>query len=44
VEVFANQLEQMLDRLEGARYVSDGDPSRIARPVPPSVALVRAAH
>jgi len=46
VEVFANQLEQMLDRLEqsGARYVSDGDPSTIARPVGSSVALGQAAH
>ena len=46
VEVFANQLEQMLDRLEksGARYVSDGDPSTIARPVAPNVALGKTAR
>jgi len=44
VEVFANQLEQMLDRLEGNRYVSDGDPSTIARPAAANVALGRAAH
>ena len=35
VEVFGNQLERMLDQLEasGGRYVSDGDPSTVARPV-----------
>ncbi len=46
VEVFANQLEQMLDRLEksGSRYVSDGDPHHVARPAGSSVALGRAAH
>jgi hypothetical protein len=46
VEVFANQLEQMLDRLEqsGARYVSDGDPKSVARPAGSRVALGRAAH
>ena len=46
VEVFANQLELLLDRLDqsGARYVSDGDPSTIARPAASSVAFGRAAH
>jgi hypothetical protein len=34
VEVFAEQLEPTLDRLDrsGNRYVSDGDPSTVARP------------
>jgi hypothetical protein len=46
VEVFSNALERMLDGLEasGGRYVSDGDPSKVARPVAPNVALVRLAH
>jgi hypothetical protein len=46
IEVFANQLERMLDQLElsGARYVSDGDPNAVARPVAPNVALGRAAR
>ena len=46
VEVFANQLEQMLDRLEqsGTRYVSDGDPQTVARPAGSHVMLGRAAH
>ncbi|MDQ2766726.1 MAG: polysaccharide deacetylase family protein [Gemmatimonadota bacterium] len=46
IEVFANQLERMLDQLElsGARYVSDGDPNVIAHPIPPKVALGRAAR
>jgi Polysaccharide deacetylase len=44
VEVFANSLEHALDQLElsGSRYVSDGDPSRIARPAVSGVALGRA--
>jgi hypothetical protein len=46
VEVYANSLERALDQLEqsGTRYVSDGDPSTIARPAAPNVALGRAAH
>jgi hypothetical protein len=34
IEVFGNQLEQVLDRLDKnkSRYVSDGDPSTVARP------------
>ena len=41
IEVFGNQLEQVLDRLDknASRYVSDGDPSKVARPasvVPPA--------
>ena len=38
IEVFGNQLEQVLDRLDKnkSRYVSDGDPSTVARP--PAVA------
>lgn len=34
IEVFANQLERALEQLEksGRRYVSDGDPTRVARP------------
>jgi hypothetical protein len=46
IEVFANALEKMLDQLDasGNRYVSDGDPSTIARPPAAKVALVRAAH
>ncbi|MDB4911511.1 MAG: hypothetical protein JWO39_2334 [Gemmatimonadetes bacterium] len=46
IEVFANALERTLDQLEasGSRYVSDGDPSTIARPPAGKVALVRAAH
>ena len=39
VEVFARQLEMWLDHLDrsGTRYVSDGDPTRVARPVAPPV-------
>jgi hypothetical protein len=35
IEVFANSLERVLDQLEqsGTRYVSDGDPATIARPM-----------
>ena len=35
VEVFARELEKTLDQLDksGARYVSDGDPRSVARPV-----------
>lgn len=33
VQVFGNELEKVLDRLEKTRYVSDGDPKRVARPV-----------
>jgi hypothetical protein len=45
IEVFANALERTLDQLElsGSRYVSDGDPSKVARPAP-KVAMGRAAH
>jgi len=34
IEVFGNQLETILDRLDKnqSRYVSDGDPSKVARP------------
>lgn len=34
IEVFGNQLEQVLDRLDrnASRYVSDGDPNTVARP------------
>lgn len=36
IEVFGNQLEQVLDRLDrnASRYVSDGDPATVARPQP----------
>jgi len=46
IEVFANQLERALDQLDlsGSRYVSDGDPTAIAHPIAPSVALGRAAR
>jgi len=46
IEVFSNALEHALDQLElsGNRYVSDGDPSKVARPPASSVALGRAAH
>jgi hypothetical protein len=46
IEVFASSLERALDQLDssGSRYVSDGDPSTIARPVTPSIALRRAAR
>ena len=46
IEIFANALERTLDQLEqsGSRYVSDGDPSTIARPVATKVVLGRAAH
>ncbi len=46
VEVYANALEHMLDQLEasGMRYVSDGDPSKVARPIAPSVAAAHPAH
>jgi hypothetical protein len=45
IEIFANALERTLDQLElsGSRYVSDGDPSKIARPAP-KVAMGRAPH
>ena len=34
IEVFGNQLEQILDRLDknASRYVSDGDPTTVAKP------------
>ena len=37
IEVFGNQLENILDRLDknASRYVSDGDPASVARPVAP---------
>ena len=46
IEIFANSLERALDQLEqnGSRYVSDGDPSTIARPVATKVVVGRAAH
>ena len=46
IEVFGNQLERMLDQLElsGGRYVSDGDPSTVARPVVSAVAVGKAAR
>jgi hypothetical protein len=47
IEIFANSLERALDQLEqsGNRYVSDGDPATIARPVASTkVVLGRAAH
>ena len=46
VEVFANALEHMLDQLDasGQRYVSDGDPSKVARPATRTVAVARPAH
>jgi hypothetical protein len=46
VEVFGNQLERMLDQLErsGARYVSDGNPSTVARPPVASLPVGRAAR
>ena len=36
VQVYANELERTLDHLDrsGTRYVSDGDPRSVARPVP----------
>lgn len=36
IEVFGNQLENVLDRLDrdASRYVSDGDPATVARPAP----------
>ena len=36
IQVFGNALEQILDQLErsGMRYVSDGNPSTVARPIP----------
>jgi peptidoglycan/xylan/chitin deacetylase (PgdA/CDA1 family) len=42
VQVFASELEKMLDRLErsGARYVSDGDSTTIARPTTVAARLV----
>lgn len=46
IEVFANQLERVLDLLDqsGGRYVSDGNPNTIAHPVAPIMALGRAAR
>ena len=46
IEIFGTSLERALDQLElsGTRYVSDGDPTTIARPAQPRVALGRAAH
>jgi hypothetical protein len=37
IEVFGNQLENVLDRLDknASRYVSDGDPNSVARPAAP---------
>lgn len=37
IEVFGNQLENVLDRLDknASRYVSDGDPAKVARPAAP---------
>ena len=45
VEVFARQLEMWLDHLDrsGTRYVSDGDPTRVARPTAPPVVARGAA-
>jgi peptidoglycan/xylan/chitin deacetylase (PgdA/CDA1 family) len=42
VQVFASELEKMLDRLDrsGARYISDGDPLTIARPTTVAARLV----
>jgi len=42
VIVFGNELEKTLDQLDksGARYVSDGDPTTIARPAPRPVQSV----
>lgn len=36
IEIFGNQLEQVLDRLDrnASRYVSDGDPDTVAKPRP----------
>ncbi len=36
IEMIGNQMEQVLDRMDkdGSRYVSDGDPSKVARPMP----------
>ncbi|MEP7064567.1 MAG: polysaccharide deacetylase family protein [Gemmatimonadota bacterium] len=46
VEVFGNALERTLAQLDaiGMRYVSDGDPTKIARPVAANVALSHGAH
>lgn len=47
IEVFGNALERALDQLEasGTRYVSDGDPATIARPMGMGkISLGRAAH
>jgi hypothetical protein len=46
IEIFGNSLERALDQLEqsGTRYVSDGDPSTIARPAATKVVLGREAH
>ena len=46
IEVFANQLERALEQMDlsGSRYVSDGDPTAIAHPIAPNVALGRAAR
>jgi len=45
IEIFGNSLERALEQLElsGNRYVSDGDPSTVARPAP-HIALNRGAH
>ncbi|MEJ7810801.1 MAG: polysaccharide deacetylase family protein [Gemmatimonadaceae bacterium] len=46
IQVIGSALTQVLDRLEksGTAYVSDGDPSRIARPRPDSVIAGRIAR
>ena len=46
VQVYADELERVLDQLDrsGNRYVSDGDPRTIARPVMPAQAPVRASE
>jgi hypothetical protein len=46
IEVFGNSLEHALAQLEssGSRYVSDGDPATIARPVATKVVLGRSAR
>jgi hypothetical protein len=42
VEVFANELEKLLDQLErGGRYISDGIPGNVARPMPTTAELPR---
>jgi hypothetical protein len=40
VQVYADELVKLLDRMDrdGSRYVSDGDPARIARPADRAIA------